>query len=136
MKIRPVYIFAAAAIALTACEHPCVTLAKKVCNCEEVASDAEDCESRVKAEKNNIDISDSDKAFCEAKLDTCSCKDLNTPAGQAKCGLAYEPNALHSEVQTAGTPDSGTASGEMDASAADDAGETAESSTEDASSSP
>ena len=123
MKTRLVYIFAAAAIALTACEHPCLTLAKKVCNCEEVASDAEDCKSRVTAEKNNIDISDSQKAFCEAKLDTCTCKDLNTPIGQAKCGLAYEPNSSLNELQDSSLPDSGISGEESTAPSGADAGD-------------
>ena len=123
MKIRLVYILAAAAISLAACEHPCLTLAKKVCNCEEVASDAEDCKSRVTAEKNNIDISDSQKAFCEAKLDTCTCKDLNTPVGQAKCGLAYEPNSPLDAPQETSLPDSGISGEESETPSGTDAGE-------------
>lgn len=80
----------AATLLLSACENPCLTLAKKVCECEGVASEVEDCKDRVKAEKSNIDISDEQESFCESKLDSCGCDNLDTPKGQANCGLAHE----------------------------------------------
>lgn len=89
MKIRiliPIFL----SLTLMACENPCLTLAKKVCECEGVASQVEDCKDRVKAEKSNIDISDEQESFCESKLDSCGCDNLDTPKGQANCGLANE----------------------------------------------
>ncbi len=88
MKFR--LILLTSAFVLAACENPCLTLAKKVCACEGVSSEVEDCEDRVEAEESRIDITEAQEEFCKTKLDTCSCSGLDTPQGQANCGLSNE----------------------------------------------
>lgn len=83
-------LLAAASFLLAACENPCLTLAKKVCACEGVSSEVEDCEDRVEAEESRIDITSAQEDFCKSKLDTCACDGLDTPQGQANCGLSNE----------------------------------------------
>ena len=87
---RRLLLLAASSLMLAACENPCLTLAKKVCACEGVSSEVEDCEDRVETEESRIDITQSQEDFCKAKLDTCSCSGLDTPQGQVNCGLANE----------------------------------------------
>lgn len=78
-------------LCLLACENKCLTLAKKVCECEDVASEVEDCQDRAESELSSIDITSEQEALCESKLDACACKGLDTPQGQINCGLANEP---------------------------------------------
>ena len=66
MKFR--LILLTSAFVLAACENPCLTLAKKVCACEGVSSEVEDCEDRVEAEESRIDITEAqEEAFRAAR---------------------------------------------------------------------
>lgn len=90
MNFRLIAIIALS-LTLLACENKCLTLAKKVCECEGVASEVENCQDRAESELSSIDISSEQEDFCESKIDSCSCEGLDTPQGQINCGLANEP---------------------------------------------
>ena len=89
MNLRPLAL-AALSLTFLACENPCLTLAKKVCDCESVASEVEDCQDRAESELASIDVTAAQEDLCKSKIDTCSCDGLDTPQGQRNCGLANE----------------------------------------------
>ena len=90
MNVR-LLILPVLSLTLLACENKCLTLAKKVCECEDVASAVETCQDRAESEMASVDISSEQEALCESKLDSCACVGLDTPQGQINCGLANEP---------------------------------------------
>ncbi|MDR0965583.1 MAG: hypothetical protein LBM75_03600 [Myxococcales bacterium] len=90
MNLRPLACLVLP-LALLACENKCLTLAKKVCGCERVASEVDTCRTRAESESSNLDITSSQEDYCESKIDTCSCDGLDTPEGQIACGLANAP---------------------------------------------
>lgn len=90
MNFRPLAI-AVLSLAFLACENKCLTLAKKVCDCEGVASEVENCQDRAESELASLDITSEQEKLCESKIDACSCEGLDTPQGQINCGLANAP---------------------------------------------
>lgn len=92
MNVR-LLILPVLSLTLLACENKCLTLAKKVCECEDVASAVETCQDRAESEMASVDISAEQEALCASKIDLCACEGLDTPQGQINCGLANEPAA-------------------------------------------
>jgi len=86
--IRALLTSLLAAVSLAACANPCITLAEKVCECEPLSSQVEDCKQAVNEEQVRTETTSEDEDRCEALLDSCTCEGLTTPEGKQACGLA------------------------------------------------
>src|SRR6185436_795269 len=72
------------------CEDPCVTLANRICNCEQSSSERINCRSdRITTQQSSIKIEDADRVVCEEKLKTCTCDALDVNEFD-KCGFVPE----------------------------------------------
>ena len=78
MRVLVLAVPLAAALFCASCEDPCVTLAKRICDCELTSSERQDCRTqRIVNEQSSVKITDADRSICEAKLDTCTCDALD-----------------------------------------------------------
>jgi hypothetical protein len=83
-------VIATAALLGSACQDPCVALAKRICNCEPTPSDRRACEQeRITNQQSKIVIDDADREVCEQKLETCTCDALDENDLEA-CGFVPE----------------------------------------------
>ena len=82
--------FGFVAAATAGCADPCVTLAARICNCEATTNERRACiANRITNQQGALVVDDADRAFCEAKLEGCSCAALDTNELDS-CGLANE----------------------------------------------
>ncbi len=80
-----------------ACDDPCKTLAKRICNCEPTNVDRRACEQdRITNQegggpfqKSKIEITDADREVCAQKLETCDCQAVDQNDLE-KCGFVRE----------------------------------------------
>ena len=78
MKLWWLPVFAAVALASSACQDPCVQLAERICSCEDTASDRSLCRTeRIVNQQSHIQITDADRDACQAALATCDCNALD-----------------------------------------------------------
>lgn len=82
----------AAALA-SGCQDPCVALAERICNCEPTPADRRSCRTdRVVNRQSQVQITDEDRTFCQAKLDTCECTDVDENRLD-QCGFVVQPES-------------------------------------------
>lgn len=76
---------------LSACQDPCVALAERICNCEPTPGDRRNCRNeRIVNRQSQVQIDEADRTFCEAKLETCECTDIDENRLD-QCGFVVEP---------------------------------------------
>jgi len=83
------------AVAASGCQDPCVTLAERICNCEATANERRACiADRITNQQGSVDVSEQDRAFCQAILDdgSCTCAALDQNDLTA-CGFANGDSA-------------------------------------------
>ena len=81
----------------SACQDPCVALAERICNCEPTPGDRRNCRNeRIVNRQSQVQIDDADRTFCEAKLETCECTDIDENRLE-QCGFVVETDAGPSE---------------------------------------
>ncbi len=76
----------------SACDlfNPCISLAERICQCEETPSARENCRQiRIEALRNNVDITENQLNVCQAKLETCDCTDIDENRVE-ECGFVVE----------------------------------------------
>jgi hypothetical protein len=84
-------IVVAVGLLSSACQDPCVVLAERICNCEPTPSDRRNCRTdRITNRQSQVQIDDADRTFCEAKLETCECTDIDENRLE-QCGFVLEP---------------------------------------------
>lgn len=71
---------------LSACDDPCVDLAKKICRCSETQTEQQACIQRVDADAAEREASADERERCADLLDACTCKAL-AQGELAACGL-------------------------------------------------
>lgn len=71
-----------------ACSTPCEELAEKRCACLPTTTERDACERRAADQRSKRAPTDQDEDRCEALLDRCDCRKLDTPEGKRACGLA------------------------------------------------
>ena len=80
-------LLVAAAAAVSACEGPCESLAKRICDCRSVTpAEAGRCK-RSFIELQPRDFTDDQEEECDRLLELCDCDDL-TLGRRSECGLA------------------------------------------------
>jgi hypothetical protein len=94
--LRLVLIFAALALALTACKSQCRQLAEVLCNCSLNTVDQQNCLTAAGTAEGANPPSDHDNAVCQSLLPQpdgggCDCRLIDTPEGKIRCGLARPP---------------------------------------------
>ena len=70
------------------CTDPCVALQERICNCEKTSNERQACiTDRITNQQPTTTVTDADRAFCSAKLDTCTCAALDENDLE-QCGFA------------------------------------------------
>jgi len=76
------------------CKTSCRQLSEKLCDCTLSATERTSClQVAANKETSSIVITAEDEANCEALLDQCDCRLIDTPAGKQRCGFAVSPDA-------------------------------------------
>lgn len=85
-------------LALSGCSDPCVQLQERICNCEGDTNSRRACiTDRITNQQGQVEVSDSDKAFCAEKLETCTCAALDQNDPDNVCGFAVDVDAAGAE---------------------------------------
>lgn len=91
LAVLALALLAPALLTASACQDPCVALAERVCNCEPTPADRQNCRTdRVVNRQSQVQISDEDRDFCQAKLDVCECTDIDENRLD-QCGFVVLP---------------------------------------------
>ncbi|WP_338870422.1 hypothetical protein [Myxococcus stipitatus] len=75
---------------LTGCKGSCRELSEKLCDCAINSVEKEQCLQRAAQQESNVEPTPEDEAVCEAKLDGCDCRKIETPEGKRECGISRE----------------------------------------------
>ncbi len=72
------------------CKSQCRLLSEKACDCTVNSNDRTNCLTRASQQDSTFNSSPTaeDEDRCEALLETCDCRLVDTPAGKMRCGLA------------------------------------------------
>lgn len=89
--MRRILLTALLSVGLEACASDCLKLAQKLCDCESTATERDTCNAAASSQKSLIDLTAADEEACSAALDSCDCRQLDTPEGKAACALARKP---------------------------------------------
>lgn len=81
-------VLLAAALALAGCKSTCRQLSEKMCECTNNTSERTGCLQRVATIESQFPPTAEDEATCEALLDQCDCRLIDTPQGKERCGFA------------------------------------------------
>jgi len=75
---------------LSGCKGACRELSEKLCECSTTSLEREVCIRRASNDEAVVEPTADDEAFCESKLETCDCTqvDIDTTEGKLACGLA------------------------------------------------
>ncbi|WP_223642311.1 hypothetical protein [Corallococcus sp. EGB] len=73
---------------LTACKTACRELSEKLCECALNSVEKQACQQRAAEEEGRVEPTAEDEMVCEAKLDGCDCRAIETEEGKKACGLA------------------------------------------------
>jgi hypothetical protein len=74
---------------LPSCKSPCRALSEKLCDCRATTVEREQCARMVSQEESSVDeVTAEDEARCQALLEDCDCRNLQTAEGKRACGLA------------------------------------------------
>lgn len=84
------FVLAVSASSLLGCKSPCRQLSEKLCECAANTIEKEDCLQRASTAENspNNEPTAEQNAYCEAQLEQCDCRLIDTPEGKRACGLA------------------------------------------------
>ena len=75
-------------LGLSGCKGPCRQLSEKLCDCSANSSEKTACLQRAANEESRIAVQPEDEATCQALLQSCDCRLVDTPEGKQRCGLA------------------------------------------------
>ncbi|MFO0597892.1 MAG: hypothetical protein U0228_21500 [Myxococcaceae bacterium] len=93
----PLFIVVAAlalVLAGTGCKTSCRRLSEKLCDCTTSTTEKTSClQVAANKESTAIVVSQEDQDRCEALIDSCDCRLVDTPAGKARCGWAEPSDA-------------------------------------------
>jgi hypothetical protein len=73
---------------LTACKGACRELSEKLCECALNSVEKQSCRQRAAEEEKRVEPTAENEAVCEARLEGCDCRTIETEEGKKSCGLA------------------------------------------------
>ncbi len=76
------------AVLLAGCKSTCRQLSEKLCDCTTNTNERTGCLQRVASNETANPPTAEDEATCEALLDACDCRLIDTQAGKERCGIA------------------------------------------------
>ncbi len=82
------FSIAVSAATLWGCKSPCRQLSEKLCECSANTQEKEACIQQVSRSENTNEPTDADNQACQALLESCDCRLIDTPEGKRACGLA------------------------------------------------
>ena len=79
----------------TGCKTSCRQLTEKMCDCTNSSFERTSCLQQAANKESNasVPVTAEDEATCEALLDECDCRLIDTPSGKQRCGFAVSPDA-------------------------------------------
>jgi hypothetical protein len=89
--MRRILLIALLSVGLDACASDCLKLAQRICDCQPTATQRDTCNTEASSQKSLINLTAADEAACSAALDSCDCRQLNTPEGKVACAQARAP---------------------------------------------
>lgn len=91
--VVPFALASFAVASMSGCQDPCIALAERICNCEPTPADRRSCRAdRITNRQSQVQITDEDRSFCEAMLDTCECTDIDENRLD-QCGFVVAPES-------------------------------------------
>ena len=76
------------------CGDACLSLAQQICNCQPDQVSIDACNQRAQTAEGIFPVRSQDEQYCQSRLDDptspCDCTKLNTAAGRAACGIAFQ----------------------------------------------
>jgi hypothetical protein len=87
-RLAATAVLSAALLALSGCKGPCRELSEKLCDCAISSVAREQCVRLAANSEARVTPSTADEEFCEQKLETCDCRQIETDEGKAACGLS------------------------------------------------
>ena len=89
--MRNVFSFVLALVAvasLAGCKSACRQLTELQCSCLKTSTERTNCLTVASSKESNTALSAEDNATCQALLDGCDCRLIDTAEGKVRCGLA------------------------------------------------
>lgn len=88
--MRHAVLILAAAFTLVGCKSQCRVLSEKQCDCTLSTTERTACLTAVANRENQNPPTPVDEERCEALIDQCDCRLIDTPQGKVRCGIANE----------------------------------------------
>lgn len=89
--------FASFLLVTAGCKSQCRLLTEKQCDCTTNSTDKTNCLTRASQQDSTFGVgagaTAEDEERCEALLEGCDCRLLDTQAGKERCGIAFGPDA-------------------------------------------
>ncbi len=89
--MKLVLVMLGASLSLMGCSSACRQLSEKQCDCLQSTFDRNSCIQRAASNDTLAQPTEADNAACQALLDQCDCRLVDTPEGKRKCGYARPP---------------------------------------------
>lgn len=70
------------------CKSPCRALSEKLCDCTVNSVQRDECVRQAARAEATYPPSEEQQEACEALVDACDCKKVDTTEGKKNCGLA------------------------------------------------
>lgn len=83
---------AALLLLASGCKGQCRQLSEKLCDCSANTTTRTSCLQNAATREGSYPPTAEDEAACQALLDTCDCRLIDTPQGKVNCGLARNPD--------------------------------------------
>ena len=94
MRLAVLAVLSSLFLLSTGCKSSCRQLSEKLCDCTTSTTEKTSClQVAANKESTAIVVSQEDQDRCEALIDSCDCRLVDTPAGKARCGWAEPSDA-------------------------------------------
>lgn len=97
MRLLACAVLFASALLISGCKTPCRQLSEKLCDCTSSTSERTSClqvaANKESAVGTSVLVTAEDQDRCEALINECDCRLLDTPAGKMRCGYAESADA-------------------------------------------
>lgn len=91
MRAAVLFALTSLLVVTSGCKTACRQLTEKQCDCTQSNTEKTACLSRASAQEGSFMPTAEEEATCDALLDKCDCRLLDTQAGKENCGIAVGP---------------------------------------------
>lgn len=80
-------------LALCGCKSHCRQLSEKLCDCAVNSTKKTECLQLAATQEANNPPTAQNELYCEAVIESCDCRLIDTPSGKERCALAFAADA-------------------------------------------